>query len=246
MSTTVDPINIEEEEGLVFDPVKWIRQGKKYKGGPLHVQNACMAVTRVPEDAITLLPNNDLAILDFTNLTLPTKSAAIDLFPDQKWFDLKEPTISDSEAVRNVLWQRTVPPKVTILKLEAVIGQKWLDGCKSITDPHFDHSKIWLPLWTLKLWRALADILDKRRDWKEAMAFEQITGPMFHPFPSSTMPYQTKAFAHILPHQFLIMLTQKLEKEDGLQVVLRSGDATMFKKLKAGIPQIDAAMKNSI
>jgi hypothetical protein len=57
------------------------------------------------------------------------------------------------------------------------------------------------------------------------------------------MPYQTKAFAHIFSHQFLIMLTQKLEKEDGLQVVIHSGDATMFKKLKARIPQINAAMK---
>jgi hypothetical protein len=65
--------------------------------------------------------------------------------------------------------------------------------------------------------------------------FMQTTGPVFYPFPSSTMPYQTKAFVHILSHQFLIMLTQKLEKEDGLQVVIRSGDATVFKKLKAGI-----------
>jgi hypothetical protein len=53
------------------------------------------------------------------------------------------------------------------LKLEATVGQKWLDGRKSITDPRFNHGKI----RTLKLWRALGDILDKRRDWEEAVTF---------------------------------------------------------------------------
>jgi hypothetical protein len=171
MSTMADPIDIEEEENLVFDPAKWIQQGKRYKGAPLHVQNACMAVTRVPEAVVALLPDDDLTILDFISLALPTQSAAINFFPDQRWFDLEEPTISGPNAVRNVLWKRTVPPKSTILKLEATVGQKWLDGCKSITDPRFDHGKIRLPLWTLKLWRALGDILDKRRDWEEAVTF---------------------------------------------------------------------------
>jgi hypothetical protein len=49
---------------------------------------------------------------------------------------------------------------------------------------------------------------------------------MFRIFPSSMAPYQTKAFAHILSQQFLIMLSQKPEKEQGLQVVIHSGDAT--------------------
>jgi hypothetical protein len=82
MSTTADPIDIEEEEYLVFDPAKWIQQGKRYKGAPLHVQTACMAVTRVPETVIALPPDDDLTILEFIGLALPTQSAAINFFPD--------------------------------------------------------------------------------------------------------------------------------------------------------------------
>ncbi|KXN88312.1 hypothetical protein AN958_07515 [Leucoagaricus sp. SymC.cos] len=73
--------------------------------------------------------------------------------------------------------------------------------------------------------------------------FSPVIHGIFRSVGSLTMPYQTKAFAHILPQEFIVILKDKPNEEDEMNIVISRGDTEQLKDLKAGISQFSAAVR---
>ncbi|KAJ3770857.1 hypothetical protein FB446DRAFT_646265 [Lentinula raphanica] len=166
LSTVVD---IEEEENTPFNADAWIGKGKKFTPNcPLNVVNAHRALLALPQCALEHLPSLELPIVDFVQLNLPIQSQYFDTHPIESWFRVEVASLPDDAALELVI-QRPIPPKDVLDSLQALCGQKWLDGAKSIVDPRFRFVVDSLPLWVLTFWRQLSKLRNMQEDWDEVI-----------------------------------------------------------------------------
>jgi hypothetical protein len=159
----------ETDEGFV--EADWIGVGKIYDETlPSLVRSAKRTSLAIPNTFLNMarLPDPATSVIDFIKSELPCVSSEIIVTKAVAWFTNDAP----SESVDlGILLSRSVPSAQFIEELEQVVGQRWLDGAKSITDLRFNDGRDRLPLWVLSFWRTVVDMVKVRQAWNEAICW---------------------------------------------------------------------------
>ncbi|KAJ6608849.1 hypothetical protein B0H10DRAFT_2438833 [Mycena sp. CBHHK59/15] len=174
-----DVINLARRV-LPFNPSAYIGKGKKFPASSdalPEVHAALADVLELPASHASLLPDRDTSIKDFLDLPLPRESAAFVFTKPDIWFSKDAPT-GDFEVLRT----RSIPSQTFLATLTSLVGQAWLDGCKSTVDPCFNDGRDRLPLWVLTFWKEMVCVSQdqimwgRSRDWlKKALEKNGIT-----------------------------------------------------------------------
>ncbi|KAJ7202519.1 hypothetical protein GGX14DRAFT_330832, partial [Mycena pura] len=167
--------DIDFEFNAVFDPSKWIRQGKHYKDVPLHVSQALLEHLKPPADFTAHFPGVNMPVAQFVHLSLPAQSSSLVTIKADSWFSMQKPTNLSTEALWNILWQRSIPPRDVVTQLRQQVGQHWFDGALAIRDPRYRKSEIYLPLWVLGVYKVFLDLEEKQDLWKTSLRSLQST-----------------------------------------------------------------------
>jgi hypothetical protein len=150
----VDAVNL-------FNESEWIGVGKKYQDVPPEVSDERDRVLWIPELHFKQnFPAFDTNVTQFIATKFPEISNSIPLMKISIWFSKDTPT-TDPECLR----MRHIPPESVLIQLLSVFGQEWLDGAKSIVDPRFNDGQDRLPLWTIRFWKKMADVINDRDKW---------------------------------------------------------------------------------
>ncbi|CAK5278486.1 unnamed protein product [Mycena citricolor] len=153
-------------DDIPFDANVWIGQKKKWHNDiPWEViREKNRVLTPPPAQAAEILPPSSLAISSFAHLPLPRISSILVHAESPLWFSNEEPTCDVAR-----LADRTVPHKMLLDMLSRKIGQAWLNGARSITDPRYNEGNERLLLYTLTLWQRLAEVHGIQVQWKRGM-----------------------------------------------------------------------------
>jgi len=147
-----------------FKESEWIGVGQKYQDVPPEVSDECNRVLWVPELHFKQnFPAFDTNVTQFIGLKFPEFSNRTPKMKISTWFSKDTPT-TDPECLR----MRHVPPKRVLTQLLSAFGQEWLDGAKSIVDPRFNDGRDRLPLWTIRFWKKMADVISERDKWAKS------------------------------------------------------------------------------
>ena len=65
----------------------------------------------------------------------------------------------------------SIPSSDVLKQLDDYQGQAWLNGNQSIIDPSYNNGNDQLPLWMLKFWNVVAQVLRGRTMWQKAESF---------------------------------------------------------------------------
>lgn len=170
MATPGSTLDLETELAMPFSTSEWINRGKYYPGhadAPLHVHGALLKRTCIPDVHLARFPSAGLTVNEF-RVPLPRQSFSLEATKSGHWFSNEPPTCGI-----DVLLSRDVPPSSILDTIWETIGQKWLDGAQSITDPRFNNARDRFPLWAISFWKRMHNVIMWQADWKERWSWLQ-------------------------------------------------------------------------
>ncbi|KXN81592.1 hypothetical protein AN958_04402 [Leucoagaricus sp. SymC.cos] len=142
-------------QNQTFIPSEWIGVGKIYtKELPGHIQRAKNTAIAVPPTFLSLLPDNELPVLQFLAAPLPEEDFSIKIVAIEEWFSNRPPSTNP-----NVLCACKIPRREILDKLITFLPQAWLNGATSVADPNYNDGHSYLPLWTPIWWMSALDAL---------------------------------------------------------------------------------------
>lgn len=148
-----------------FNEPDWITVGKRYAGDlPLQVHYAKRDLLALPVSQLVHFPAPELPVCKFLQVKLPIQSSEIIITKPEHYFSKALP-----DTPVECLLQRSIPSKEFIQKLEAVLGQAWFDGAKSIVDHRFNNGTERLPMNALTFWKAMAETREKQAMWERSI-----------------------------------------------------------------------------
>jgi hypothetical protein len=103
-----DVIEIDDDPTLPWEPVDWIKAGKKYptSNTPPHILSARSAILEMPPHMLLMLPDRTLSVVDLLKYALPVKSTTLVLSQVSDAYTPLEPNED-----LNILATRPVPPE---------------------------------------------------------------------------------------------------------------------------------------
>ncbi|KAF8148090.1 hypothetical protein B0H34DRAFT_669139 [Crassisporium funariophilum] len=159
---------MEVDDDDFFEEEEWIGRGRVYDWANLPgcVTSAKNATLAIPQNFVGQgqLPKSSLSVMDFLSFKLPRLSSEIISSKTSTWFSTDKPN-TDVE----VLLLRPIPSSQFIHNLDAVYGQAWLDGAKSVVDQRFNDGADRLPLWALTFWKEVILCHKTQALWKASV-----------------------------------------------------------------------------
>ncbi|KAJ7865909.1 hypothetical protein B0H14DRAFT_3595961 [Mycena olivaceomarginata] len=148
-----------------FNPALWIKNKRTFPpaGEHFEVHAALEDVLRLPHTHSSLIPEPNLPIAAFLELSLPKTSSALVFSTVESWFSGDPPTTG-----AGCLLSRPVPPVQFLEDLSKAVGQAWVDGSISIIDPRYNDGRERFPLSALTLWKKLSRVLKDQKMWQQS------------------------------------------------------------------------------
>ncbi|KAJ6596450.1 hypothetical protein B0H10DRAFT_1960191 [Mycena sp. CBHHK59/15] len=168
---------IELENGVPFDPSKWISRGRIYKNAPEEVSDAFIAACKkIPPTLAATLPSPAISVTTFLAIKLPGILPNMDNVPKQTedWFSSELPNCDPIPALWSV---NSIPPDYFLRELESDSAQKWLNGAKSIRDP--SNNSLRLPLFALAFYREIHRLSEAQEKWTCSMEWVRDELPQY-------------------------------------------------------------------
>ncbi|KAF9448061.1 hypothetical protein P691DRAFT_607514, partial [Macrolepiota fuliginosa MF-IS2] len=62
-----------------------------------------------------------------------------------------------------------IPPECVLGQLRSLLHWAWMDGAKSIADPHYNEGRGHVPLWAVTFWKQIQQLYGHQRAWHNSL-----------------------------------------------------------------------------
>ena len=140
----------------------WIGTGRKFEDVPEQIREIFRNAIKIPSKYIACLPRDSIPVMEFVQFPLP-ELVESPLNTPMLGFS-KEPSTYEN---LDVVLQNDLPDPNSFKSMKSVLGQRWLDGYRSITNS--DWGDIRLPLSVVTFMEKIYTLTESRHFWQESI-----------------------------------------------------------------------------